>query len=99
MLKELAREKIFDIIKAECERDKWKILILDNLTTRLLSACCKMSEVMRERILLIEDISKVRAPMIDNDAIYFISPNTESVRRLIDDFSPGKKPYKCENHV
>lgn len=72
------------------------MLILDNLTTRLLSACCKMSDIMQERILFIEDLAKVRAPLIENEAIYFISPVTESIRRLIDDFAPGKQQYKCE---
>ena len=88
-----------DIIRAERDSEKWKVLILDVLTTRLLSSITKMSEITAEKIVLIEDIRKNRRPMADLEAIYFISPTTESVRRLIDDFSPGSRPYLCKNRV
>jgi hypothetical protein len=53
-----------------------------------------MSEIMSNRILFLEDITKARAPMVEHEAIYFLSACTDSVRRLIDDFDGANKLYK-----
>uniref|UniRef100_A0A7N6BF59 Syntaxin binding protein 3 n=1 Tax=Anabas testudineus TaxID=64144 RepID=A0A7N6BF59_ANATE len=40
-----------DTIIADCRKSEvWKILILDAFTTKLLSSCCKMSDLMSEKI-------------------------------------------------
>ena len=46
-----------DVIKAQKQNDKWKILVLDRLNP-ILSSCCKMTDIMQERITLIEDLTK-----------------------------------------
>ena len=95
-LKQLVGQKIMaDVIKAQKQNDKWKILVLDRLSTRILSSCCKMTDVMQERITLIEDLSKKRQPITNMEAIYFITPTDESIARLLDDFrDPAKPQYK-----
>lgn len=55
-----------------------------------------MSEVTCQRIALIENISRIRVPMKDFDAIYFIAPNSKSVRLLMADFENGKELYRSE---
>jgi len=86
-LKQLVGQKILtDVIRDQREEDKWKILVLDRLSTRILSSCCKMTDIMQERITLIEDLTKARQPMTNMEAIYFITPCDESITKLINDF-------------
>ena len=54
-----------------------------------------MTDIMQERITLIEDLSKKRQPITNMEAIYFITPTDESIARLLDDFrDPAKPQYK-----
>uniref|UniRef100_A0A8C5F028 Syntaxin binding protein 3 n=1 Tax=Gouania willdenowi TaxID=441366 RepID=A0A8C5F028_GOUWI len=70
---------------------KSEILILDPFTTKLLSTCCKMSDLMSEKITIVEDLYKSREPVPEMKAIYFMTPT--SVDAFIDDFKIKPK-YK-----
>uniref|UniRef100_A0A8C1JBR7 Syntaxin binding protein 3 n=1 Tax=Cyprinus carpio TaxID=7962 RepID=A0A8C1JBR7_CYPCA len=71
-----------------------QILILDQFTTRLLSSCCKMSNLMSEGITIVEDLHKNREPVPEMKAIYFMRPTAECIDKFIDDFKPKPK-YKA----
>uniref|UniRef100_A0A8C2ZQD8 Syntaxin binding protein 3 n=1 Tax=Cyclopterus lumpus TaxID=8103 RepID=A0A8C2ZQD8_CYCLU len=69
---------IKDTIITDCRKsDAWKILILDPFTTKLLSSCCKMSDLMSEKITIVEDLYKNREPVPEMKAIYFMSPTAK----------------------
>jgi len=68
----------------------WKVLITDEVTVKVLSACVKMTDIQDEGISVVEDLNKRRQPLT-LDAIYFIQPTRNSVKRLIEDLS-GKAP-------
>ncbi|XP_050952736.1 syntaxin-binding protein 3 [Labeo rohita] len=86
-LKKIVWQRIKDTIIADCRKSEvWKILILDHFTTRLLSSCCKMSDLMSEGITIVEDLYKNREPVPEMKAIYFMAPTAKCVDALINDF-------------
>ncbi|KAF3835425.1 hypothetical protein F7725_027983 [Dissostichus mawsoni] len=94
-LKRIVWKKIQDTIITDCRNSEvWKILILDPFTTKLLSSCCKMSDLMSEKITIVEDLFKSREPVPEMKAIYFISPTAKCVDAFIADFKTKPK-YKA----
>uniref|UniRef100_A0A674C306 Syntaxin binding protein 3 n=1 Tax=Salmo trutta TaxID=8032 RepID=A0A674C306_SALTR len=52
-LKRVVWQRIKETIIEDCKKSEiWKILILDHFTTKLLSSCCKMSDLMQEGITI-----------------------------------------------
>jgi len=54
----VAKRVLEDILSSLHKEGLWKVLILDHLSTRIISSCCKMSDVMskgitRESVLLL----------------------------------------------
>uniref|UniRef100_A0A8C9Z0Q9 Syntaxin binding protein 3 n=1 Tax=Sander lucioperca TaxID=283035 RepID=A0A8C9Z0Q9_SANLU len=86
---------IKDTIITDCKKSEvWKVLILDPFTTKLLSSCCKMSDLMSEKITIVEDLFKSREPVPEMKAIYFMSPTAKCVDAFIADFKTKPK-YKA----
>ncbi|KAJ3341868.1 vacuolar sorting protein VPS33/slp1, partial [Gonapodya sp. JEL0774] len=91
-LRELLRRRIInDIVRAVNPGDpsggggKWKLLVTDPKSLRILTSCAKMYDVLEENVTLIENIERKRQPYPDLDAIYFLSPTDQSIERFIDD--------------
>lgn len=94
-LKRIVWKRIQDTIITDCRNSEvWKILILDPFTTKLLSSCCKMSDLMSEKITIVEDLFKSREPVLEMKAIYFMTPTAKCVDAFIKDFKPKPK-YKA----
>ncbi|XP_016886765.1 syntaxin-binding protein 3 isoform X2 [Cynoglossus semilaevis] len=94
-LKRIVWKKIKEIVFADGKKSELcKILILDPFTTKLLSSCCKMSDLMAEKITIVEDLYKIRQPVPEMKAIYFMSPTHKCVEAFIADFKPKPK-YKA----
>ncbi|XP_071705895.1 SNARE-interacting protein KEULE-like [Rutidosis leptorrhynchoides] len=81
---------------AESESEsKWKVLITDNVTVKIISCLCKMSQLTYERVSLVEIINMRRQPFPTMDAVYYIQPTKENVVTLVSDMG-GKRPlYKA----
>uniref|UniRef100_A0A8C8D3T0 Uncharacterized protein n=1 Tax=Oncorhynchus tshawytscha TaxID=74940 RepID=A0A8C8D3T0_ONCTS len=71
-----------------------EILILGHFSTKLLSTCCKTSDLMQE------GITSIREPVLEMKAIYFMSPTC--VDAFIGDFKlkpKYKAAYYCAKYI
>jgi len=68
----------------------WMILVLDKAATRVISSALTMFDIMEKRITLVEQLDKKRQPFREMDVVYLISPTTESVQKILEDFESAK---------
>lgn len=74
----------------------WKVLILDDLTTRVVSSALRMSDMLECNVSVVEDLYKSREPL-PQPAVYFIQPTVQSVTALLADF--GSRPLYPSVHI
>ena len=77
----------------------WKVLVLDSVTTRIISSVLTMYDIMEQRVTIVEKLMMSRQPFPEMEAIYFISPTLESTRKVLEDFSVRGSPKYGSVHI
>jgi hypothetical protein len=95
------KKKTIDLFKKEMIKDVITnynlnckcLLIMDNISSKIISKYLSLSEVINLGIFSIESIYRKRKPYKTFGAIYLISSLDSSVQLVIDDFKSEKKDY------
>lgn len=72
----------------------WKVLIVDRQALRMISSCCRMYDLTDSGIIVVEDLTKIKQPMSDQEAVYLMAPTDENLGYLKRDFEKSKR-YKA----
>ncbi|KAJ7698949.1 Sec1-like snare protein [Mycena rosella] len=81
------RSKLLEAIRSVKPQGKWKILVVDEHSQKLLGSVLKQFDILEENVTLIESITNYRDPQPEFEAMYLLMPTTQNVERVIKDFS------------
>ncbi|GBE61308.1 syntaxin binding protein [Babesia ovata] len=93
-LKAAAKERLLWAIRQVVVPFGRVVLLVDQRSLRVVSACCTVSELLDEGVDLVELITKRRQPMKNRVAVYLLSEDIGSVDYFLDDFEEGSEIYK-----
>ncbi|GAA5827126.1 hypothetical protein JCM11251_001128 [Rhodosporidiobolus azoricus] len=86
-LLDLIKKRYLDTLRSVPSR--WKILIVDEFTHRMLLSVLNQYEVLEEGIQQIDLITAHRSPQPRLAAVYLLMPTTQNVDLVLRDYSPG----------
>ncbi|KAG0273897.1 vacuolar sorting protein VPS33/slp1 [Linnemannia exigua] len=71
--------------------ERYKIVVLDAKTNKIVLSACKMFDIMDRNVTLVEMLESKRQAYTSLEAVYLLTPCMESVQRLMDDY-PSDSP-------
>ncbi|GAB4816148.1 hypothetical protein N2152v2_003194 [Parachlorella kessleri] len=94
----ITRQKLLDEMLGTVRDEtggQWAVLVLDAMTTKVMSSVAGISDIMDFSISLVDDIAKRREPLPALVGIYFLTPSDANIKQLVRDFSISSMPqYK-----
>eukprot|EP01027_Heterolobosea_sp_BB2_P007880 GEZU01011698.1.p1 GENE.GEZU01011698.1~~GEZU01011698.1.p1 ORF type:complete len:640 (-),score=194.46 GEZU01011698.1:182-2101(-) len=100
-LRTIVRNRLLDdMLHTVAEADDgWKALIVDEETLAIISAACRVHDIMEEKITIVENLNLKRQPLPSLSAIYFLSATERSVGKFLADWSDKNKLLYKHAHV
>ncbi|KAG9128259.1 vacuolar sorting protein VPS33/slp1 [Ceratobasidium sp. 392] len=89
---EQVRKCFLDAIRSVNPPGRWKVMVVDDHSKRLLGAVLKDNDVLQENVTVIEGINTHRGEQ-SLEAMYLLMPTSQNIERIIADFSDGRKRY------
>ncbi|KAJ7920739.1 Sec1-like snare protein [Mycena leptocephala] len=86
------RSKFLDAIRSVNPPGKWKILVVDEHSQKLLGSVLKQFDILEENVTLIETINTYRDPQPEFEALYMLMATSQNIERIIKDFT-GTRQY------
>ena len=77
----------------------YKVLVLDGFATKIISSCCRMSDITDAGVSHVENLAVRRQPLPMLEAIYFAAPTKASVDAICRDYSGRKRPQYAKAHI
>ncbi|KAF7299290.1 hypothetical protein MIND_00877900 [Mycena indigotica] len=81
------RSKFLEAIRSVNPPGKWKILVVDEHSQKLLGSVLKQFDILEENVTLIESITSNRDPQPEFEALYLLMPTSQNIERIIKDSS------------
>ncbi|XP_076951952.1 protein transport Sec1a-like [Bidens hawaiensis] len=94
MFCQVTRDRLLYEMLKNASKSSWKVLIMDKVTMKVMSASCKMADITDQGVSLVEQLFKRREPMPNMDAIYYMQPSKENLIMFISDMSGREPLYK-----
>lgn len=85
-LEALTRRRLLEEMLGKVQDGHFAVLVLDADSTRIMSAACRVSELLNFRVSLVDDLFKRREPQRSAAGVYFLTPSPASVARLLEDW-------------
>ncbi|EFA83765.1 Sec1-like family protein [Heterostelium album PN500] len=101
-IREITKERILNEIIRSVNPESnngWKALVVDQESLRIISACCQMFDITEEKVTVVDKLENPRQRLANVEAIYFITPTTKSIDRLIEDFKKKGSPQYQAIHL
>lgn len=89
----VVRNKFLEAIQSVNPPGKWKILVVDDFSQKLLGSVLKQFDILEENVTLVESITNDREPQPGFEAVYLLMPTGQNVDRVIKDFSNTNRQY------
>ncbi|KAF9940308.1 vacuolar sorting protein VPS33/slp1 [Mortierella alpina] len=89
-------DRIMESIDSVQPPERYKIVVLDAKTNKIVLSACKMFDIMDRNVTLVEMLESKRQAYTSLEAVYLLTPCIESVLRLMDDYpNDGQPKYKA----
>lgn len=82
-----------EMVEETKQKSGYFIMIVDKKTLGIISGAVSVIDLTERGVTVIESLEKVRKPMPDIDALYFLTPTTKSITKLTSDFIE-QVPYR-----
>ncbi|KAL9658497.1 hypothetical protein ABK040_006037 [Willaertia magna] len=98
-IREKVKNLLLKVLEQTGGKDQWKVMVVDEHALQVISSACKVSDLLVKNVTIVENLSKKRQPFPTLDAIYFVSPTSDSIDKIIEDYNNPSKPQYANAHL